>query len=53
MLASQFEKWNLSINEYLLHLLKSKFIDANIDIELETVQSICNNGMKHNILEIV
>lgn len=52
-LASQFEKWNLSINEYLLHMLKSKFIDANIDIELETVQSICNNGMKHNILEIV
>lgn len=53
VLASQFEKWKDTIEEYLVCVLKCKFKDNNLNINIEIGQSIYKINTKGNILEIV
>lgn len=53
VLATQFKKWTTTIKEQLAFLLKCKFDGNKIEFKVESVESICNNGKKYNVLEIV
>ena len=53
VLAPQFKKWEATIKEHLILLLEKKFKDICLIIKIEIVKSICNNGIKYRILDII